>query len=111
MKIHRIVSACGVCLVAAACVCAQPMAGSWPMFRHDAQHTARGDVTGSLDGALAWSYAIGTVIESSAAVSSDGGVYFGAHSNRLYRINADGSGLTSYLTAGDVTSSPAIDAA
>ena len=26
---------------------AQPMASSWPMFRHDAQHSALGDVTGA----------------------------------------------------------------
>ena len=65
-------------MVAAALLCcavprfASAAAMSWPMFRHDAQHTGRSPYNGPLAGMLAWSYDTGGAVWSSPAIGFSG---------------------------------------
>ncbi|MBI5526989.1 MAG: PQQ-like beta-propeller repeat protein [Deltaproteobacteria bacterium] len=62
------------------------------------------------NGLLQWKFQTGGAIESSAAIASDGTIYFGSADGNIYALGADGSRKWSYPTGGAVNSSPAIGA-
>jgi hypothetical protein len=59
-------------------------------------------------GLLLWSYATGGDIWSSAAMSSDGTLYFGSYDHNLYALTSGGVLAWSFTTGGEVVSSPAV---
>jgi len=84
-------------------------ASTWPMFRHDRQHTGRSSYRGPASAELKWRYETGRAVRSSPAIGTNGTIYIGSDDGYLYAMNADGSLRWRYL-AGDVTeSSPAIN--
>lgn len=82
----------------------------WPMFRHDAQHTAVSAFSGPAVPGLLWSYRGGTQyisgVASSAALGSDGRVYVGFMDNALYCLTSTSTLAWSYATEYHVFSSP-----
>lgn len=62
------------------------------------------------EGKLQWSYRAKDSIISSAAVGA-GAVYVGSADNNVYALDYAGAKYWSYTTAGDVTSSPALNSA
>jgi outer membrane protein assembly factor BamB len=82
----------------------------WPMFRHDLQHTGRSYYRGPETPVLAWSYLTNEIVDSSAALGTDGRVYVGSRDNAFYAFISDGALAWSYVTGGYIPSSPAMDA-
>lgn len=83
----------------------------WPKYRHDAQCTGRGGGSGAL-GNVRWVRSIGSAINSSPAIGSDGLIYFGGGDGKEYGLDpADGAVRRQYATpGGEIYSSPAIGA-
>ncbi len=63
----------------------------------------------SSDGKLRWKYAVRGDIESSAAIGSDGSIYFGSKDGFLYALSSDGKLKWKFNATTWVTSSPVID--
>jgi len=89
---------------------------SWPMFRHDLNHTGYSTSNAPTTNHTLWTYTIsdhmGDYVEPSPAVV-DGKVYVGSDDRNVYCLDAStGAKLWNYMTgysAGDyVTSSPAV---
>lgn len=80
----------------------------WPMFRHDPQRTGRSLFVGPQHASVAWTYLIGSEVNSSPTVGSDGTIYIGAEDGRLYAIDPNGSLVWSLATGGGIYSSPAL---
>ena len=59
-------------------------------------------------GDMVWMYATGGAVASSAAVGSDGTIYFGSYDNALYALNPGGTLKWKYQTGGRIYSSPFI---
>jgi hypothetical protein len=90
---------------------AQLATSVWPMFHHDLRHTGLSPVdTSSNTGKLKWKFTTGSLVESAAAVGTDGTIYVGSDDDNLYAINPDGSQKWKFTTGGEVTSSPAVGA-
>jgi len=71
---------------------AQPENSPWPMFHGDVRHTGLSPYdTSHVDGTIKWTFKAGGAIESSPAIGSDGTIYFGAHNNKFYAVNPDGT--------------------
>jgi outer membrane protein assembly factor BamB len=82
----------------------------WPMFRHDLKHTGLSPYdTSTNPGKLKWSFTIGSWVDSSTAIGSDGTIYVGSDGHKLYAINPDGIEKWNFTTGEYITSSPAID--
>lgn len=62
------------------------------------------------DGQVKWRFETGNQIYSSAAIGSNGNIYFGSRDHKVYALRPDGSLLWSFETGGSVDSSPAIAA-
>ncbi len=64
----------------------------WPTFHANNQRTGLSPYdTSQVDGTILWSYDTGNGIESSAAISKDGMIYFGSHDGYLYALDVDGN--------------------
>ncbi len=86
-------------------------ATSWPMFRHDLQHTGRSPYSGPAVPWPKWGYTTGNGVHSSPAMGSDGTIYVGSDDHNLYAISDNGTAGNlkwSYTTGDTVYSSPAI---
>ncbi len=88
---------------------------SWPMFRHDLEHTGRTPYTGPSSPTLSWTFPANDGIASSPAIGSDGTIYVGAgwyfagaYDSCLYAIKPDGTLKWSFKTGGGVFPSPAV---
>lgn len=62
------------------------------------------------NGTLKWSYPSGSNIYSSAAIGSEGTIYFGSADHTFYALNPDGTLKWQYQTDDMIVSSPAIGA-
>ncbi len=60
------------------------------------------------DGSVKWTFPTGGEIVSSAAVGSDGTVYFGSHDGKFYALDPAGKKRWQTATGGPIISSPAI---
>jgi len=76
-------------------------ASAWPAFRHDLQHTGRGEATGPAVPTLKWSFSSGATTSSTPSIGADGAIYVGLGSS-LYAFNSDGTTRWTYLTGGNV---------
>lgn len=67
-----------------------------PMFGHDAQHTRRSPYTGGegKNVAVKWSFTTFKDVRGSAAIGSDGTVYFGANDRKVYALTVQCGGGT-----------------
>ena len=67
----------------------------WPMLHHDLQHTGRSSYTGSATGAPTstpkWIANLDSINPSSPVIGSDGEIYIGTSSGRLYKVSPDSS--------------------
>ncbi len=87
---------------------AGPMNSPWPMFRHDARHTATSQYGDPVPSGPAWSYFTGGGL-SSPVIASDGTIYIGGGSGVLYALNSNGTLKWTCPTGGGATrSTPAI---
>src|SRR3990170_4923431 len=79
----------------------------WPMWRHDAAHSAAGQ-SGPTNLTLRWKFtAEGAVVSSPSVV--DGRVYFGSEDKNVYCVDArTGSLFWKFNTSGRILSSPAV---
>ncbi len=100
---------------------AQPADSPWPMFHGNLRHTGLSPYnTSHVDGTVKWTFETGAGIESSPVIGTDGTIYFGAHDNKFYAVNPNGT-LKWKFNAGEpvyidewnvwkgITCSPAID--
>jgi outer membrane protein assembly factor BamB len=80
---------------------------AWPMFRHDATHTAAGQ-SGPTNLTLRWSFNTGGAVVSSPSIAN-GIAYFGSQDKNIYAVNArDGSFIWKFTTLERIESSPAV---
>ena len=84
------------------------LTSDWPMFHMDAQHRGKSIFNGPQDPNLAWSYNIGSTINSSPVIDKNGTIYVGSDDHNLYAFNPDGSLKWTFTTNDQVYSSPAI---
>jgi outer membrane protein assembly factor BamB len=83
----------------------------WPMFGRNQLHTSNSPFN---TGILAitpqqrWKLSVGSPIESSPSIGSDGTIYFGSNSGTLYAVNSKGLVLWTYKTGGEILSTPAL---
>ncbi len=61
---------------------------SWPMFRHDPQHTGRSLYRGAQSAMLKWRFKTESGIASSPAIGSDGTIYIGSNDGYIYAISS-----------------------
>lgn len=80
----------------------------WAMFHHDPQHTGKSPYVGPQQNTVAWTYDVGSEINSSPAVGTGGTIYIGLENRKLYAIAPDGSVLWAFPTGGGIYSSPAL---
>jgi hypothetical protein len=81
---------------------------SWPMFRHDLNHTGYSTSNAPSTNHTLWTYPIGDEVHSSPTVA-DGKVYVGSHDHNVYCFDAStGAKLWNYATGEWVLSSPAV---
>jgi len=79
----------------------------WPMWRHDPEHTAAGQV-GPADLTLRWKFTTGGGVVSSPSVAY-GRVYFGSQDKNVYCVDArDSKLLWTFETGARIKSSPAV---
>jgi outer membrane protein assembly factor BamB len=64
----------------------------------------------SPQGATNWIFTTGSRVRSSAALGSDGTIYFGCDDGKLYALNPNGTQKWAFTAGGAVSSSPAIAA-
>jgi outer membrane protein assembly factor BamB len=73
-------------------VSAQLADSPWPMYHGGMKHGGQSSVdTSHVNGFVKWTFEAGGGIESSPAIGEDGTIYFGAHDNRLYAVNPNGT--------------------
>jgi len=85
-----------------------PPTDSWPMFRHDLNHTGYSSSTGPNTNNTLWSYTTGGNVFSSPAVVG-GMVYVGSYDHMIYCLNAStGTQIWNQTTGGVVQSSSAV---
>ena len=89
---------------------AQTASTSWPMFQHDIQHTGRTLATGNPAGTIAWTFNTGAAIYASPVLGSNGEIYIGNYSARLFCLDRQGNEIWTYPTDGVIESSVAIGA-
>jgi outer membrane protein assembly factor BamB len=82
----------------------------WPMFCHDLRHTGQSSYRGPEACVLAWSYLTGEIVDSSAALGTDGNVYVGSRDNEFYAFRSDGTLAWSFTAGDEIPSPPAVDA-
>ena len=81
---------------------------SWPMFRHDLNHTGYSTSNAPTTNHTLWTYTIGDEVHSSPTVV-DGKVYVGSHDHNVYCFDAfTGAKLWNYTAGFWVHSSPAV---
>lgn len=79
----------------------------WPMWRHDPEHTAAGQV-GPANLTLRWKFTTGGGVVSSPSVAY-GRLYFGSQDQKVYCVNARNSTLLwTFETEARIKSSPAV---
>ncbi|MCW4017211.1 MAG: PQQ-binding-like beta-propeller repeat protein [Candidatus Bathyarchaeota archaeon] len=79
----------------------------WPMFRHDAEHSAVGQ-SGPTSLSLRWNFYTDGAVISSPSIA-DGVVYFGSQDKNIYAVDArDGTFIWKFTTHQRVWSSPAV---
>jgi outer membrane protein assembly factor BamB/arylsulfatase A-like enzyme len=84
------------------------VSSTWPMFRHDLQHTGLSSPEAPNTNATVWTFHTGSRVDSSPAVT-DGMVFVGSNDSRVYALNAyTGSQMWNHTTGNSVTSSPAV---
>lgn len=71
---------------------------SWPMLRHDAQHTGSSSVIGPQEPTLRWRLLSPGLYFSPPAIAADGMMYLGNHDSRIYAVNPDGTFAWSFDT-------------
>ncbi len=81
---------------------------TWPMFRHDPDHSGSTPVVATSAPTLNWSFVAGGYIISSAVVDADNTVYFGCCDGNVYAINTDGTVKWAVSTGDYVASTPAL---
>jgi uncharacterized repeat protein (TIGR01451 family) len=81
---------------------------SWPIFRHDLNHTGLSPYIGSPVGVERWDFSTGADVYSSPAIGADGTIYVGSFDNKLYAIYPNGTKRWHFSTGDNVDSSPAI---
>jgi len=86
----------------------QLMTTTWPMFRHDNQHTGRTEAKGPDQPGLLWKFQTGGYVLSSPAVGSDGMVYCGSGDGKMYAIHSNGQLAWQYTTGAPIRSSPTL---
>ncbi len=83
------------------------MNSPWPMFRHDARHSATSQYHDPVPTGTPWSYTAGGGL-SSPVIATDGTIYVGGNGN-LRALNANGTSKWSFSIGGGGTrSTPAI---
>jgi len=99
-----------ICIMFLFCssVLAQLANSPWPMFNHDPQHTGLSPYVGPDEPFVSWKYRVGTWLQSSSAIDSEGNIYFGTANYRLYALSSVGEWLWHYRTKSFVPSSPAV---
>ena len=86
----------------------QLMDSAWPMYNRDPQHTGLTPCVGPDAPEVAWTYMVGSWIQSSAAIDDKGNIYFGSANGNLYALSSEGKELWRFKTRLFVQSSPAI---
>jgi len=82
---------------------------SWPMFRHDLNHTGRSQYDTSMNnGQKKWDFTTESFIRSSPAIGSDGIIYVGSYDGKLYALFPNGTKNWDYATGSYIDSSPTI---
>ena len=81
----------------------------WPMFHGNVRHTGLSlyDTAGN-HGNLRWTYRTSDKIFSSAAIGTDGSIYFGSEDYFLYALDSSGSQRWRHRTGDHIKSSPAV---
>lgn len=86
--------------------------GDWWMYGRETTHNRRSPITGPKLPIVSWKFAATESVGSSAAIGSDGTIYFGADDNSFYALNPTGSLKWKYAVGvpadAIVWSSPAI---
>jgi outer membrane protein assembly factor BamB len=83
----------------------------WPMFGRNQLHTSNSPFnTGILTiiPLQRWKLSVGSPVESSPSIGSDGTIYFGTDVGTLYAVNSEGIILWTYKTGGSIPSTPAL---
>lgn len=83
----------------------------WSMFGHDSLHSFNSQFIGPISKPLSPQWSINldsSVIESSPAISSDGGIFVGTRSSNLHRLSSSGEKNWVSKNAGCELSSPTI---
>ena len=81
---------------------------SWPMFRHDPEHSGFSTTSVPQTNQTLWKQPTNGQVWSSPAISN-GIVYVGSFDNSIYALNAStGTTLWAFPTSGEVYSSPAV---
>ena len=81
---------------------------SWPMFRHDPQHSGSSPVGATSAPTLNWSFVAAGYIISSPVVGPDNTVYFGCYDGNVYAVNTDGTVRWAAATGDYVAATPAL---
>lgn len=89
-------------------VISEESTSSWPMFRHDPEHSGSSPVTATTAPTLNWSFTAGGYIISSPVVGPDNIVYFGCYDGNVYAMNTDGTVKWAASTGDYIASSPAL---
>src|SRR5262249_45875901 len=80
----------------------------WPMFRHDALHSAVNPIAPPASPAIKWAFETGGQVWSSPAVGLDGTVHVGSLDKKRYAVPPGGRLLWAFETFAYVFSSPAV---
>ncbi|MBN1593739.1 MAG: PQQ-like beta-propeller repeat protein, partial [Candidatus Coatesbacteria bacterium] len=81
---------------------------SWPMFRHDPDHSGGSPVMATTTPTLNWSFIAGGYILSSPVVDANNTAYFGSLDGNVYAMNTDGSVKWAASTGDYISCTPAV---
>lgn len=81
----------------------------WGKFRHDMQNTGKANYFSSTNGTVKWTFPTGLWVDSSAAIDSNGIIYFTSYDGNLYAVYPNGTKKWQFNIGAWIFSSPAID--
>ena len=82
----------------------------WPMYGRNQLHTSNSPflMNPLTDGKLRWKLFMGSQIQSSPSIGTDGTIYFGTDAGLVYAVSSTGEVIWKYQTRGAVISTPAL---
>lgn len=84
----------------------------WPMFGRNQLHTSNSPFStgASVTPLVRWRVTVGSPMDSSPSIGSDGTIYFGTNVGILYAVNSKGVIVWTYKAGGAILSTPALSA-